>query len=96
MKKMWALCVSMIFVLGSCGTNATSPAVPSEEKPAPKVVVEKEKGEKLRPLPPEVKIRLKRDGKDNYSWELSGSDVDQVLKVNEKLRKQLGGEKSGP
>ena len=47
---------------------------------------------KGEPLPPETKIRLKRDGKDSYSWELSGSDVDEVLKVNEKLRKSLGGE----
>jgi len=39
-----------------------------------------------------VKIKLRRDGKDNYSWELSGSDADQILKVNEKLRKGLGGE----
>ena len=30
---------------------------------------------------------------DSYSWELAGSDVDQILKVNEKLRKQLGGER---
>ena len=58
----------------------------------PKVIVEKERAEREHPLPPEVKIKLKRDGKDNYSWELSGSDVDQILKVNEKLRKQLGGE----
>jgi len=41
-----------------------------------------------------VKIRLKRDEKERYSWELSGSDVDQVLKVNEKLRKRLEGERS--
>jgi hypothetical protein len=54
--------------------------------------VEKEKIEKEQPLPPEVKIKLKKDGKDSYSWELTGSDVDQILKVNEKLRKQLGGE----
>jgi hypothetical protein len=42
--------------------------------------------------PPEVKIKLKRDGKDSYSWEINGSDVNQILKVNEKLRKQLTGE----
>jgi hypothetical protein len=56
------------------------------------VIVEREKVEKEQPLPPEVKIKLKKDGKDSYSWELTGSDVDQILKVNEKLRKQLGGE----
>jgi hypothetical protein len=57
-------------------------------------VVEKEKVERGSPLPPEVKIRLKRDGKDNYSWELSGSDVDQIIKVNEKLRKRAGGDQT--
>ena len=50
--------------------------------------------ERIQPPPPEVKIKLKKDGKDSYSWELSGSDVDQILKVNEKLRKQLGGDQS--
>lgn len=60
----------------------------------PKVIVEKDKIEKEQPLPPEVKIKLKKDGKDSYSWELTGSDVDQILKVNEKLRKQLGGEQT--
>jgi hypothetical protein len=39
-----------------------------------------------------VKIKLKRDGKDSYSWELNGSDADQILKVNDKLKKKLGGE----
>jgi hypothetical protein len=58
------------------------------------VIVEKEKIEREEPLPPEVKIRLKRDGKDSYSWELNGSDADQILKVNDKLRKRLGGEKA--
>jgi len=31
-----------------------------------------------------VKIKLKRDGKENYTWELNGTDADEVLKVNEK------------
>ena len=48
--------------------------------------------ERTQPPPSEVKIKLKKDAKDGYSWELSGSDVDQILKVNGKLRKQLGGE----
>jgi len=51
--------------------------------------MEKVEGETL--LSPEVKIKLKRDGKDNYSWEISGSDVNQILKVDEKLKKRLGG-----
>jgi hypothetical protein len=58
------------------------------------VVIQKEKTEREKPLPPEVKIRLRRDGKESYSWELNGTDADQILKVNEKMRKELGGEKT--
>jgi len=76
----------------ACSKASSPPDGKLEKSSPPKIVVEKEKTEKELPLPPEVKIRLKRDGKDNYSWELSGSDADQILKVNEKLKKQLGGE----
>ena len=82
------------FLMTSCGGTPSSPPSQPEGPAAPKVIVEKEKIEREEPLPPEVKIRLKRDGKDNYSWELNGSDADQILKVNDKLRKRLGGEKT--
>ena len=93
MKQIIALCVLLVFVL-SCERKPLSTQGKLEALSVPKVTVEKEKIEKEQPLPPEVKIKLKRDGKDNYSWELSGSDVDQIIKVNEKLRKGLGGEQT--
>ena len=92
MKAIWIVCVAV--VITACGSSSSSPPGKPEGTPAPKVVVEKEKVEKVQPLPPEVKIRLRRDGKENYTWELSGTDADEVLKVNEKMRKQLGGEKT--
>ncbi len=82
------------FTLGACKGEPTPPTGKSETTPVSQVIVEREKSVKEEPLPPEVKIRLKRDGKDNYAWELNGSDVDQILKVNEKLRRQLGKESS--
>ncbi len=88
MRKILILCALLSLAAMSCDRN---PAV-VEEKPAPKVIIEKERREAEVPLPPEVKIKLKRDGKENYSWELSGSDADQILKVNEKFRRRLGGE----
>ncbi len=91
MKQIIAVCALMIFIAACDGKPSPSQGKP-EVLSIPKVTVEKEKGEKEEPLPPEVKIKLKRDGKDSYSWELSGSDADQILKVNEKLRKKLGGE----
>ncbi len=92
MKKILAFSLVLVFLLIACEKKSLPPQPKSDNPPVPKVVVEKEKVEKELPLPPEVKIKLKKDGKDSYSWELSGSDVDQILKVNEKLRKQLGGE----
>jgi hypothetical protein len=85
-------------LMTSCGGNPSSSPAKPQTPAAPKGIVEKERVEKERvekeePLPPEVKIRLKRDGKDSYSWELSGSDADEILKVNEKLKKKLTQEK---
>jgi hypothetical protein len=93
MKRIIAVCILMTLMASCQGKPSSSQGKP-EVLPVPKVTVEKEKMEKEEPLPPEVKIKLKRDGKDNYSWELSGSEVDQILKVNETLRKNLGGEKT--
>jgi hypothetical protein len=88
MKSKWVCCVFVVLMMVACGEKNKSEA-PS----APKVVVEKGRSEKpFTPPPPEVKVKLRRDGKENYSWELSGSDVDQILKADEKLKKQLGGE----
>jgi hypothetical protein len=92
MGKILILCCMIELILGACKGSSSPPAGKSETTPASQVIVEKERSVKEDPLPPEVKIRLKKDGKDAYSWELSGSDVDQILKVNEKLKKQLGGE----
>ena len=92
MGKILILWLVIGLMLGACKGNPGPPTGKTETAPVANVIVEKEKSAKEDPLPPEVKIRLKKDGKDAYSWELSGSDVDQILKVNEKLKKQLGGE----
>jgi len=90
MKRKFGIYVVLALVAIACEKQPPAPAEKSEFPPVPKVVVEKDRPEKGHPLPPEVKIKLKKDGKDQYSWELSGSDADQILKVNEKLRRQLG------
>ena len=92
MKQTLILWFMIGWTLGACQGNPAPPAGKTETTPAPNVSVEREHFVKEDPFPPEVKIRLKKDGKGAYTWELSGSDVDQILKVNEKLKKQLGGE----
>lgn len=94
MRSFLIGCVLIFSILIACENRPSPSSEKSESSPVPRGVVEREKAAREPPLPPEVKIRLKRDGKENYSWELSGSDVDQVLKVNEKLKKKVGGEQA--
>ena len=44
--------------------------------------------EQIKPKKP-VKIRLKRTAKDEYSWELSGDDADDIVRTDHRLRKLL-------
>ncbi len=91
MGPVLAVFTLVALTLTACENRPPPSPEKSESRPGPKVVGEKERTEPGSPLPSEVKIRLKRDGKDNYSWELSGSDADQIIKVDEKLRKKVGG-----
>ena len=42
----------------------------------------------IRPVKP-VKIKLKHSEKTGYSWEISGNDVDEIIRVNKKLHESL-------
>jgi hypothetical protein len=92
MERIFLLSLLIVLFVASCEGKPLPPQGKPEPPPVSKVILEKEKMEREEVLPPEVKIKLKRDGKDNYSWEINGSDVNQILKVNEKLKKQLTGE----
>lgn len=37
----------------------------------------------------DLKIKLKKDAKGGYSWEITGKDVNEVTSANEVLRKKL-------
>lgn len=37
-----------------------------------------------------VKISLKRTSKGAYTWNISGNDVESILKADRQLRKELG------
>ncbi|MGQ9508641.1 MAG: hypothetical protein ACUVTN_04490 [Thermodesulfobacteriota bacterium] len=95
MEKIIILLFLLTLFFGACESKTTSTPSKTENPIPPKVTIEKERKDIEAP-PPEVKIKLKRDGKDNYSWELSGSDADEILKINEKLKKKLGGEQRTP
>jgi len=70
MKKILALCLSLAFVAIACEKKPLPSQGKSEVPSVPKVIVEKERIEQEQPLPAEVKIKLKKDGKDTYSLTL--------------------------
>ena len=94
MKRIFLLSLLISLFVAGCESKPLSPQGKPEPPSVSKVILEKERMEREEFAPPEVKIKLRRDGKDNYSWEINGSDVNQILKVNEKLRKQLAGEQT--
>ena len=51
---------------------------------------QKEMDELRKAIKSDVKIKLKKDGKGTYSWEIQGKDPQEVLKANETLKKKLG------
>ncbi|MBI5195894.1 MAG: hypothetical protein HZA10_06200 [Nitrospirae bacterium] len=48
----------------------------------------------IREIKPEKppKIKLKRDAKNDYSWEISGDNAEEIIKADRKLRKGIGSE----
>lgn len=48
----------------------------------------------VRPEKP-VKIKLKRDNQGRYSWELSGDNPEEIIRVDRRLKKAFVPEQSG-
>ena len=44
--------------------------------------------QQIRPKKP-VKIKLKRTGEGKYTWDLTGDDLDEIVKADKKLKKLL-------
>jgi hypothetical protein len=94
MKKILILWAVLMIFTSACEKRSSAPEGKPEAASPPKASAGKEEDRMGETFSSEIKIKLKRDGKDNYSWELTGSDVDQILKADEKLRKHLGGTKN--
>ena len=80
----------ILMALAFCtGKTDVTPAKKVDEVPKD-AAYQKEMDDLRKSIKSEVKIKLKKDGKGSYSWEIQGKDPQEVLKVNEQLRKKLG------
>lgn len=82
--------ILVIFIFISCnkGTDVPSQRKASEEQ-GMEAQYQKELDEIKKSLKGDVKIKLKKEGKGGYSWEITGKDAQEVLKTNDALRKKL-------
>lgn len=80
----------VIFLLISCGKGPDVTLKQSTvDVKSNEIQYKKEMDELKKTLKGEVKIKLKKDGKGSYSWEIAGKDAHEVLKTNDILRKKL-------
>jgi hypothetical protein len=74
----------------SCMKNQEAPVKPkAPEGEVAEAQSKKDMEEIRKSLKGDIKIKLKRDGKGAYAWEIQGKDAQEVLKANETLRKRL-------
>ena len=82
--------MAIVILLASCtGTADVTPGKKGDETQKD-AAYQKEMDELRKSIKSEVKIKLKKDAKGGYSWEIQGKDPQEVLRVNETLRKKLG------
>lgn len=67
-----------------------TPKPKAAESEAADAQYKKEMEEIRKSLKGDLKIKLKRDGKGAYMWEITGKDPQEILKANDALRKRLG------
>jgi hypothetical protein len=88
--KFFTILVLLFILIGCTGGNEGELVKPKTaiEKAGP-AVHENEIEEIRKSLRADVRIRLKKDPKGGYSWEITGKDAHEVLRANDVLRKKL-------
>lgn len=78
----------IVLALISCSKGADVPSKTSETQGL-EGQYQKELDEIKKSLKGDVKIKLKKESKGGYSWEVTGKDAQEILKANDALRKKL-------
>ena len=88
--RLFAIIALLALLLGCSGGVDVTPAAKAGGESQKEAAYQKEMEELRKNIKAEVKIKLKKDGKGSYSWEIQGKDAQEVLKANETLKKKLG------
>ncbi|MBI4654090.1 MAG: hypothetical protein HY752_03755 [Nitrospirae bacterium] len=72
----------VLFIPACTKTESKQPATTFKEVP---------EIQEIKPEKP-LKIKLKRNAKNDYSWEINGDNVDEIIKTDKRLKKAFGSE----
>ncbi len=87
--RFFAMIVVLCLVFGCSRVPESAPAKNAQEA-RQEEQYRKELDEVRKTIKGDVKIKLKKDAKGDYSWEVTGKDANEVLKANDALAKKLG------
>lgn len=82
------LCLFFLFSCNKATEVTTEKQNPAEDQTSD-ASYRKEMDDIRKNLKGEVKIKLKKDVKGGYGWEIAGKDPQEILKANDALRKKL-------
>jgi len=88
--RLFAIILACFLGLACARQPDPAPAGTSQETQQKDDAYKKEVEEIRKDLKGDIRIKLKKDGKGDYSWEISGKDPAEVLKANDALAKKLG------
>jgi len=86
--------ILLLLLLVSCARGTDVPVKQkTSESQNLETQYQKEMDEIKKSLKGDLKIKVKKDAKGGYSWEITGKDPQEILKANETLRRRLSDEK---
>lgn len=88
-RKTIAVVIATVFTL--CTGDILYSAEKPQTSPAPAAQFQFSKDRELQQLKPKkaVRVKLHRNTKGEYSWDLTGESVDDVVKADKRIRKML-------
>ena len=92
-----AVCMAILIAGGvEEGCSRQSPVVQVEKRePESDARYRKDMEEIRKTMRGDIKIRLKKDAKGSYSWEISGKDPYEIIKTDGVLRKKISTDQPG-
>ena len=92
--RKFLIIVLFLFFITGCGKGIEIEGVQKGKVRTASDELHKKEIEEIRKsLKSDIRIKLKKDGKGSYAWEITGKDAQEVIRVNNVLKSRVSEEK---